>query len=83
MSKKDTCEYCSRIITSEPVNKLLRKKRHIFCSEFCFRLYFYNAPTISYEELQKMYSYYCVSLQAEDYHKTVRELIVKEDHDDC
>ena len=79
MNKPAKCEFCHRTIKNDPVDKVLRGKKHVFCSEFCFRLYFFDAPTISYAELQKMYSYYCVSLPAEDYYKTVRELTVKED----
>ena len=79
MSKTEKCEYCSRPIKSEPVNKVLRGKKHTFCSDFCFRLYFYDAPTISYDDLQKMYSFYCVSVPAQDYHKILNELIVEED----
>jgi hypothetical protein len=79
MSEIEKCEYCSRPISGEPVNKVLRGERHTFCSEFCFRLYFYDVPAISYDELQKMYSFYCVSVPVEDYHKILHELMVEED----
>jgi hypothetical protein len=79
MAGIENCEYCGRSIKSKPVGKVLRGVKHTFCSEFCFRLYFFDAPKISYAELQKMYSYYCVSLPAEDYYKTVRELTAEED----
>jgi hypothetical protein len=79
MNKTTECEFCHRIIKNDPVDKALRGKTHVFCSEFCFRLYFYDAPPISYDELQKMYSFYCVSLPAEDYYKTVNELTIEED----
>ena len=79
MNKPAKCEFCHRTIKNAPVHKVLRGKKHVFCSEFCFRLYFFDAPTISYEELQKMYSHYCISLPAEDYYKIVRELTVEED----
>jgi hypothetical protein len=79
MSKTERCKYCGRPIKGEPVNKVLRGKKHAFCSEFCFRLYFYDAPTISYEDLQKMYSFYCVSVPDQDYRKILNELIVEED----
>jgi hypothetical protein len=79
MSDNIQCEYCSRPIKGNPVNKVLRGKEHIFCSEFCFRLHFYSVPTISYDNLQKMYAFYCVSLPAQDYHKTLYGLIGKED----
>ena len=79
MNKTNKCEYCHRLIKTGPVDKVLRGKKHTFCSEFCFRLYFYDAPTISYDDLQKMYSFYCVSLPAQEYYNTVRELTVGED----
>lgn len=82
MNPTSECEFCHRIIKNDPVDKVLRGKKHVFCSEFCFRLYFYDAPQISYAELQKMYSYYCVSLPAKAYHNTVQELTIKEDSDD-
>jgi hypothetical protein len=73
------CEYCSRPIKGGPVKKTLRGKEHIFCSEFCFRLYFYSAPTISYNDLQKMYAMYCVSVPAREYHETLSGLAGEED----
>jgi hypothetical protein len=79
MNNTSNCEFCSRIIKNDPVHKVLRGKKHLFCSDFCFRLYFFGAPPISYQELQKMYSYYCVSLPAKDFYETVRELTVEED----
>ncbi len=79
MNNTPKCEFCGRMIKNDPINKVLRGKKHVFCSDFCFRLYFFDAPPISYEELQKMYSYYCVSLPAKDFYQTVRELTVEED----
>ena len=68
------CEYCGRSIKGKPVNKLLRGKKHTFCTEFCFRLYFYKVPGMSYADLQKMYSVRCISVQVPDF----RELITEE-----
>jgi hypothetical protein len=79
MNKEEKCEYCSRPITDEPVNKVLRGEKHIFCSEFCFRLYFYDAPTVSYDDLMKMYSYYCVSVPTQEFRNILNELKVEED----
>ncbi len=79
MNKTGKCEFCERVIKNDPITKVLRGKKHVFCSDFCFRLYFFDAPRISYEELHKMYSYYCVSLPAEEFNNTVRELTVEED----
>lgn len=74
MTIKIQCEYCGRPIKGEPEIKVLRGNRHTFCSDFCFRLHFYNVPTITYDDLQKMYSMYCVSIPAKDYHNTLKGL---------
>jgi hypothetical protein len=79
MNKKGECEYCSRLITGKPVNKILRNRKHVFCSEFCFRLYFYGVPTISYDNLQKMYSFYCISVPMQDFRKVLNGLKTEED----
>ena len=75
MNNLTKCEYCSRPIKSGQVIKKIRGKQHIFCSEFCFRLSFYSVPTISYEDLNKMYSLWCVDIKAPDF----RTLVVEED----
>ena len=69
------CEYCGRSIKGGPTDKELRGKKHTFCTEFCFRLYFYDVPAISYEDLYKMYALRCVSIKAPDF----RTLVYKED----
>lgn len=58
------CDQCGRPIKGEPVKKALRGKEHYYCSDFCFRLYFYGV-NMSYTDLQKMYSVGCVSVPAE------------------
>ena len=79
MSDAVQCEFCQRPIKGRPVRKALRGKEHVFCSEFCFRLHFYNAPKISYEDLQKMYSFYCVSIPAREYHQILSGMMGEED----
>jgi hypothetical protein len=79
MNKAAKCEFCDRTIKNGPVEKVLRGQKHVFCSDFCFRLFFFDAPKISYEELQKMYSYYCVSLPAGEFNRIVSDLTVEED----
>jgi hypothetical protein len=76
--KNGKCEYCGRTIRGEPTVKILRGQEHVFCSGFCFRLFFYDVPTITYEDLQKMYSYYCVSAPQQDLENTLQELTVEE-----
>jgi hypothetical protein len=63
MAKTTNCEYCGRPITSDPEVKVLRGVEHTYCSDFCFKLDFYDAPTISYEDLQEMYKLRCVSVK--------------------
>jgi len=63
MSGSEGCEYCGRPIKGEPEIKVLRGVKHIYCSDFCFKLHFYDAPTISYQDLQNMYKLRCVSLK--------------------
>ena len=75
MSDIKQCEYCGRPIKGEPVNKVRRGKNHTYCSEFCFRLHFYDVPKISYDDLKKMYELRCVSVKSPDF----RTLIVEED----
>jgi hypothetical protein len=73
MNADKECEYCRRPILDAPVVKILRSKKHTFCTEFCFRLYFYDVPRISYSDLQKMYSLRCVSIQAPNLGKLLEE----------
>ena len=75
MNKMDKCEYCSRPLISDPTIKVLRGEKHTFCSEFCFRLYFYDVPDMSFIDLQKMYALRCASIKAPDF----RTLVYKED----
>lgn len=63
MSVAEKCEYCGRPITLEPEIVVRRGKTHIYCSDFCFKLHFWDAPTISYEDLQKMYALRTVSVK--------------------
>lgn len=63
MSKTEKCEYCGRPITGEPEVVVRRGREHKYCSDFCYKLHFYDAPTITYEDLQKMYELRCVSVQ--------------------
>lgn len=63
MVNSNKCEYCGRPIKGEAEKKTLRGKEHTFCSDLCFRFYFYEVPTISYEDLQKMYALRCISIK--------------------
>jgi hypothetical protein len=63
MVEPEKCEYCGRHIKGAPEIRTLRGKKHVYCSEFCFRLHFYDAPAISYDDLQNMYRLRCISLK--------------------
>jgi len=65
------CEFCERTFKKGPVEKVIRGKRHVFCSQSCFNLYFYNTPKF---DLERMYSAYAVSVSVPD----IRELIKEE-----
>lgn len=66
MSNINQCEFCERPLKGEPVQKTLRGKTHTFCSEFCFRLFFYKTPNMKYENIQKMYAARTVNLVPQD-----------------
>ncbi|MGB9886421.1 MAG: hypothetical protein ACPLRW_05415 [Moorellales bacterium] len=63
MTSTERCEYCGRPIKGEPEIRVRRGRRHVYCSDFCFKLHFYDAPTITYEDLQKMYELRCISVR--------------------
>jgi hypothetical protein len=73
MNDSGQCLYCDRLIKGTPEIKTLRGKEHTFCSEFCFRLYFYNAPKITYDDMKKMYALRFVTINAPDLHELVGE----------
>ncbi|OGO08080.1 MAG: hypothetical protein A2Y92_03080 [Chloroflexi bacterium RBG_13_57_8] len=75
MADTGYCEYCERPLKSPPVIKKLRGKKHVFCTEFCFRLSFYDVPRITYKDLKKMYKLRCVTVNAPDF----RTLVVESD----
>ena len=66
------CEYCERVFEKGPVKKVIRRKRHIFCSESCFNLWFYKYPRF---DMERMYSIYAVSVPVPD----ILELIEEEE----
>ena len=74
MSDVGQCEYCDRPIKADPRIKILRGKEHVFCTEFCFRLSFYDVPRISRNDLEKMYELRCVTMRVPDF----RTLIVED-----
>lgn len=63
MSNSEKCEYCGRPIKGEAEIVTRRGKEHVYCSDFCFKLHFYDVPTITYEDLQKMYELRCVTVK--------------------
>jgi ribosome-binding protein aMBF1 (putative translation factor) len=57
------CEFCGRTIKGDPEIRIRRGKEHIYCSDFCFKMHFYDVPTITNEDLQKFYNLRCVSIK--------------------
>ena len=49
------CNYCQRTFEKGPVKKIMRGKRHTFCSEYCYVLYFWKIPRLDHEAMYKMY----------------------------
>ena len=68
-----TCEYCQRPIVSPPTPKVIQGQKHLFCTEFCFRLFFYEVPRISFSDLQKMYKLRCVTVTPPDFRSLIAE----------
>lgn len=66
MSNITQCEFCDRPLKKTPVQKVLRGKTYTFCSEFCFRLFFYKTPNMKYSDIQKMYKARTVDLIPQD-----------------
>ena len=75
MSQPRYCEYCGRPIKGEPEIRVIRSIKHTFCTDFCFRLYFYDVPAVTQADLQKMYKLRCVTVKSPDF----RTLEFKED----
>lgn len=73
MSDSKQCECCARPIKGTPEIKTLRGKEHTFCSEFCFRLYFYSAPKSTYDDMKKMYALRFVTIHVPDLHELIGE----------
>lgn len=69
MTDSKQCEFCTRPLKGDPVHKVLRGKTHTFCSEFCFRLFFYKTPGMKYSDLKKMYAVRTVDLVPQDFTK--------------
>lgn len=62
MAVNKKCEYCGRPIKRGSEIRIRRGKKHEYCTEFCFRLHFYNVPTITYKDLQEFYKLRAVSV---------------------
>ena len=59
----EKCEFCGRVIVGEPEVFVRRGKERRYCSDFCFKLHFYDAPGITYEVLKNMYELRCVPVK--------------------
>lgn len=64
---KDVCEFCGRPLTDLAVTKTLRGKEHTYCSEFCFRLFFYHTKGMKYEDVKNMYAKRAVDITPMDF----------------
>ena len=66
MGSVKECEFCGRPMKGTPVEKVLRGKTHTFCSEFCFRLFFYRIPNMKFSNVKNMYAARTVDLVPQD-----------------
>lgn len=73
MNDVGECEFCERPLKVSRIVKTLRGKEHVFCTEFCFRLYFYDVPRITHKDLEKMYELRCVTMNPPDFRTLVVE----------
>lgn len=64
------CEYCERTFKEGPVKKTLRGKSHVFCSESCFNLFFYEYPRY---DMERMYKEFTVSVEIPDIGELIDE----------
>jgi len=62
------CYYCGRKFEKGSVLKLIKMKKRIFCSEYCYVLHHHKVPTY---DLERMYSGVAKSFQVPDF----RELL--------
>ena len=59
----EKCIYCGRVIVGEPEVVVRRGVQRTYCSDFCYKLHFYDAPGITYDVLRNMYDLRCVSVK--------------------
>ena len=64
------CEFCDRNFEKGPYFRVLRGKKHTFCSESCFNLYHYKVPKF---DLEKMYTETTYKVPAELFDEVLRE----------
>ena len=64
------CEFCERTFEKGPYERVLRGKRHVFCSESCFNLYHYKYPKF---DMDRMYSVSTYSIPADVVDKILKE----------
>ncbi len=63
---EETCRYCGRPIKGKPEVIVRRGRKKVYCSDFCFKLDFYDAPVITYDALKEMYSLRCIEVRLDD-----------------
>ena len=64
------CEYCGVNFDKWPVKKVLRGKKHTFCSETCFNFFFYKYPK---HDLHSMYHEHTVLVSVPDIQALIEE----------
>ena len=64
------CEFCERTFEKGPYERVLRGKRHIFCSETCFNLYHYKYPKL---DMDRLYRETTISIPADASEQIMKE----------
>lgn len=64
------CEFCGRPIKGEPVEKVLRGQKHIFCTEMCFRFHYWKVPKF---DLNPVYKKHSISVDVPDFRELIKE----------
>ncbi|MBW2030855.1 MAG: hypothetical protein JRH06_06965 [Deltaproteobacteria bacterium] len=64
------CEYCGRTIKGKPARKTMKGTDHIFCTEMCFRLEYYQVPKF---DLNSVYEKKTISIECPDFRELIEE----------
>ncbi|MBW2029248.1 MAG: hypothetical protein JRH06_06935 [Deltaproteobacteria bacterium] len=64
------CYYCKRLFEKGPVVKIIKGKRRVFCSEYCYVLHRHRVPGY---DMERTYSVIAKSFQVPDFRELLKE----------